>query len=446
MAPEVIQGTRYDGKVDVWSLGISAIEMAEGLPPRCNVHPLRVLFMILREPAPMLADKEKWSLVFHEFVAKCLTKETRLRPSATDMLKHKFIERCTGNASCMVPRIEKARLMRLESIPQGINQEPEITATGGEMSLQQQWSWEKGGTVKMGEASAGTFLVKTERIMPSESFRKGSALEGHGTTKDYNEEGEFSTMVVHLEDAADEQGASFKLVTERVDANDEKLDSVAQQVADSRGASLLMGQSSAVTLSLPETVLNASHTEPLSQLSSPVQQSSSSSEHNQKRIMEGGETYAPMVTPRGTIGSGRQGFALQDKLLSIYAAGNTVPIPFLKATDISPLALISNDILGEEKGGDGNAVALEAIRELYNGGGLGDTPQKRGKKSQTNELPLPASVLKRVSTSTTLPNLARALAYHKLCYEEMPLQGWQAAEEAFKGQNLSDTLRTILRL
>ncbi|KAI3738626.1 hypothetical protein L2E82_28667 [Cichorium intybus] len=60
MAPEVILESRYDGKVDVWALGVSPIEMAEGLPPRSNVHPMRVLFMISREPAPMLEDKEKW--------------------------------------------------------------------------------------------------------------------------------------------------------------------------------------------------------------------------------------------------------------------------------------------------------------------------------------------------------------------------------------------------
>ncbi|KAG5603585.1 hypothetical protein H5410_025077, partial [Solanum commersonii] len=60
MAPEVIQASRYDGKVDVWALRVSAIEMAEGLPPRATVHPMRVLFMISNEPAPMLEDKEKW--------------------------------------------------------------------------------------------------------------------------------------------------------------------------------------------------------------------------------------------------------------------------------------------------------------------------------------------------------------------------------------------------
>ncbi|KAL0914252.1 hypothetical protein M5K25_014578 [Dendrobium thyrsiflorum] len=100
MAPEVIQESRYDGKVDVWALGVSAIEMAE------------VLFMISREPAPMLEDKEKWSLLFHDFIAKCLTKDPRLRPPATEMLKHKFIERGQWGASKMLPMIKRARQIR----------------------------------------------------------------------------------------------------------------------------------------------------------------------------------------------------------------------------------------------------------------------------------------------------------------------------------------------
>ncbi|TYJ42933.1 hypothetical protein E1A91_A03G120400v1 [Gossypium mustelinum] len=69
MAPEVIQESRYDGKVDVWALGISAIEMAEGVPPRSAVHPMRVLFMISIEPAPMLEDKEKWFVFYSLFMS-----------------------------------------------------------------------------------------------------------------------------------------------------------------------------------------------------------------------------------------------------------------------------------------------------------------------------------------------------------------------------------------
>ena len=58
----------------MWALGISAIEMAEGFPPRWKVNPNRVIFMVVRDPPPWLADKERWSLVCQDFVAQCLQK------------------------------------------------------------------------------------------------------------------------------------------------------------------------------------------------------------------------------------------------------------------------------------------------------------------------------------------------------------------------------------
>ena len=61
-------------QVDVWALGISAIEMAEIKPPRWAVHPMRVIFMISREPPPRLADDTRWSLTLQNFVATCLQK------------------------------------------------------------------------------------------------------------------------------------------------------------------------------------------------------------------------------------------------------------------------------------------------------------------------------------------------------------------------------------
>ena len=58
----------------MWALGISAIEMAEVTPPRWAVHPMRVIFMISREPPPRLADAPRWSPAFHAFVAAALHK------------------------------------------------------------------------------------------------------------------------------------------------------------------------------------------------------------------------------------------------------------------------------------------------------------------------------------------------------------------------------------
>jgi len=98
MAPEVIQETNYDGKAYVWSLGVTAIEMAEIVPPNSDVHPMRVLFMIPRDAPPRLQDKKAWSANFHSFVKECLVKDPSRRPTAQKLLQHKFVIECKSQS------------------------------------------------------------------------------------------------------------------------------------------------------------------------------------------------------------------------------------------------------------------------------------------------------------------------------------------------------------
>ncbi|KAF7689600.1 mitogen-activated protein kinase kinase kinase kinase 4-like isoform X5 [Silurus meridionalis] len=95
MAPEVIAcdenpDATYDYRSDLWSCGITAIEMAEGAPPLCDMHPMRALFLIPRNPPPRLKSK-KWSKKFINFIENCLVKNYTQRPPTDQLLKHPFI-------------------------------------------------------------------------------------------------------------------------------------------------------------------------------------------------------------------------------------------------------------------------------------------------------------------------------------------------------------------
>ncbi|KAG7013098.1 Serine/threonine-protein kinase dst1 [Cucurbita argyrosperma subsp. argyrosperma] len=405
MAPEVIQESRYDGKVDVWALGVSAIEMAEGLPPRSAVHPMRVLFMISIEPAPMLEDKEKWSLLFHDFVAKCLTKDPRSRPAASEMLKHKFIEKCRCGASAMLPKIEKARKIRTLLMAQQARSVPP-DASGDGTIVAAKLNQNYGDTVPSKPQNVGL------QVANEMSWRKQeqSGVEAEGT---------FGTMIVHDGDENDK-------VASRLDTGN-----AVAPTGPSSNESQSVGVAGVKIVD--SSVVDRTGGIASNNLDGKLDPAIPASSPSFLGIHELSTLENESVS--------RKSFALQDKLWSIYAAGNTVPIPFLRATDISPIALLSDNVLGGMQQDNRGTVAVETLQELF----TGDGQSKKGRRGQ-NEMPLPSSVYQRLTSSPTLLNLAQALAYHRMCYEDMPLQELQATQEQQTIQNLCDTLRTILRL
>ncbi|XP_077159533.1 myosin-IIIa isoform X2 [Paroedura picta] len=142
MAPEVIAceqqlDSSYDARCDAWSLGITAIELGDGDPPLADLHPMRALFKIPRNPPPTLRQPELWSPEFNDFISKCLTKDYEKRPTVSDLLQHEFVKQVEGKENILQMQLmefidvhqqmgitEKARFERIHTKKGNYNRPP----------------------------------------------------------------------------------------------------------------------------------------------------------------------------------------------------------------------------------------------------------------------------------------------------------------------------------
>lgn len=165
MAPEVIRQAGYDHKADIWSLGITAIEMAKGEPPLSEYHPMRVLFLIPKAKPPVLEGN--FSAAFKNFIELCLTKNPLDRPTAKELLRHRFIKSARNTVS-LQELVERYEVWKSNG-PQRAASIFQKTLTINNHGTELIWDFEtikqaaKNGTIKLEASEDGTFVVETKK-------------------------------------------------------------------------------------------------------------------------------------------------------------------------------------------------------------------------------------------------------------------------------------------
>jgi len=190
MAPEVIQEAMYDSKADLWSLGITLIELADREPPFSNIHPMRAIFMIPSRPPPTFADESHWSADMVSFLKRCLVKNPDERASAKELLSHPFVADEVAKLLAAQPRgfspvikslvdacIDEIEQYRLDEATRQSETAPTIKSggAGGAVTLVKERPAAGAGTLVNNDSQSATLL--RDATLPAPSTLKGAGDE-----------------------------------------------------------------------------------------------------------------------------------------------------------------------------------------------------------------------------------------------------------------------------
>ena len=180
MAPEVIKQSGYDHKADIWSLGITALELANGEPPYSDIHPMKVLFLIPKNPPPSLQGE--FSKAFKEFVDLCLRRDPRERPSAKELLKHPFVRRAkkTTYLTELIERYERWQAVHGNAGSDEDEDEDSQRASHHDPTNEDLWDF---GTVRPAGGKGGGLRVMGHAAANARASNGRTLEEKHGSLK-----------------------------------------------------------------------------------------------------------------------------------------------------------------------------------------------------------------------------------------------------------------------